>query len=515
MKGKQIVAIDVGSSNVVIAVGNVEEDGLVTIRGIVSEPVEGMNAGHVENIEMVSKAVIAAKERIESQLGVKISEAYAGLSGDFIRCAQVTDLVYVQDELHNGSNQITQRDVDELDRRMKSVKLPDNHETIIAMQPLRYKIDEREVEVPVGAYGRVLSATYNFILCDKGMSDRLRQCLQRNGISVKEIVPNSMILHKTVASTDDMQDGAVIVDFGGGVTDVSVLYGGKVRYVASIPIGATSINQDIRSLSIPSNYIEDLKIQYGSAVADLAIDDMIVFQTAKHRPVKNILRKNLTIVIEARLKEIAEWVRREIKEAGCGSKFAPTLLLTGGGSQMRDIEKLFGRELDIEDVRTMHPEYGFTEESMLEHISSPADSTVASLLIYGAERGSCTVGVRPVEQTQQQRTQPKGLSAYTQPGIQQPQQVQPSQPAAATPQQPQTPPVQTPQTAPDAQSVTPPTTLTSGEQKTKQDLDDNKQGGKIEDELPEGPKKGFGWWIRKKFENVGNSFVGDSQETEF
>ena len=166
MKGKQIVAIDVGSSNVVIAVGNVEEDGLVTIRGVVSEPVDGVNAGRVENSEMVSRAVIAAKERIEAKLGVKISEAYAGLSGDFIRCVQVTDLVYVQDELHNGSNQITQRDIDELDRRMQSVKLPDSKEIILSMQPLRYKIDEREVEVPVGAYGRVLSATYNFILCD-------------------------------------------------------------------------------------------------------------------------------------------------------------------------------------------------------------------------------------------------------------------------------------------------------------------------------------------------------------
>ncbi|MEE1168615.1 MAG: cell division protein FtsA, partial [Alistipes sp.] len=411
MKGKQIVAIDVGSSNVVIAVGNVEDDGLVTIRGVVSEPVDGVNAGRVENSEMVSRAVIAAKERIEAKLGVKISEAYAGLSGDFIRCVQVTDLVYVQDELHNGSNQITQRDIDELDRRMQSVKLPDSKEIILSMQPLRYKIDEREVEVPVGAYGRVLSATYNFILCDKVMSDRLRLCLQRNNITVKEMVPNAMILHNTIASTDDMQDGAVVVDFGGGVTDVSVLYGGKVRYIASIPIGANSINNDIRSLSIPSNYIEDLKIQYGSAISDLAIDDMIVFQAAKCRLVKNILRKNLAIVIEARLREIAEWVRREIKEAGCGSKFTPTLLLTGGGSQMRDIEKLFARELEIEDVRIMHPEYGFVEESMLEHITSPADATVASLLLYGAKRGSCTVGVRAVEQ----KPKANGLSVYSRP----------------------------------------------------------------------------------------------------
>lgn len=488
MKGKQIVAIDVGSSNVVIAVGNVEENGLVTIRGIVSEPVEGVNAGRVENSEMVSKAIIAAKSRIEKELGIKISEAYAGLSGDFVRCVQVTDLVYVQDDLKNGSNQITQRDVDELDRRMKSVKLPDSQETIIAMEPLRYKIDDKEVAVPVGAYGHMLSATYNFILCDKAMSDRLRHCLQRNDITVKEIIPNAMILHNTVATTDDMQDGAVIVDFGGGVTDVSVLYGGKVRYVASIPIGAKSINSDIQTLAIPTSYIEDLKIQYGSALSSLATDDIIVFQAPKRTQTKNILRKNLAIVIEARLKEIAEWIRREIKEAGCGSKFMPTLLLTGGGSQMRDIEKLFAQELEIMEARTVHPEYGFTEESMLEHITSPADATVASLLVYGAKRGSCTIGIRPEQQAAPRPVaRPTGLSSYNNTTTV----VEEQKPTTPQPQAPATPEPQNP--------VKPKPVL---------DIDD--------DDDPLKPEKpSFGGRIRKWFTDAGNTFIGDKEEGEF
>lgn len=489
MKGKQIVAIDVGSSNVVIAVGNVEDNGLVTIRGIVSEPVEGVNAGRVENSEMVSKAIIAAKSRIEKELGIKISEAYAGLSGDFVRCVQVTDLVYVQDDLKNGSNQITQRDVDELDRRMKSVKLPDSQETIIAMEPLRYKIDDKEVAVPVGAYGHMLSATYNFILCDKAMSDRLRHCLQRNDITVRgEIIPNAMILHNTVATTDDMQDGAVIVDFGGGVTDVSVLYGGKVRYVASIPIGAKSINSDIQTLAIPTSYIEDLKIQYGSALSSLATDDIIVFQAPKRTQTKNILRKNLAIVIEARLKEIAEWIRREIKEAGCGSKFMPTLLLTGGGSQMRDIEKLFAQELEIMEARTVHPEYGFTEESMLEHITSPADATVASLLVYGAKRGSCTIGIRPEQQAAPRPVaRPTGLSSYNNTTTV----VEEQKPTTPQPQAPATPEPQNP--------VKPKPVL---------DIDD--------DDDPLKPEKpSFGGRIRKWFTDAGNTFIGDKEEGEF
>lgn len=400
MKNKQIVVVDVGTSNVVIAVGAVEDDGRVNIVDIVAEPVTGVNAGRIENSDMVGLAIASAKKKIEQRLNIRLTEVYAGLSGEYVRCVQVTDHVYVKDELRNGSNQITQSDIDELDRRMKTVKLPDDREMIMTMQPLRYKIDEKEVDVPVGAYGHLLTATYNFILCDKAMRDRLNQCLQVHGISVKEFVPNAFVSHLSIANTDDMQDGAVVVDLGGGVTDVTVLYGGKVRYMASIPIGANAINNDIRTYSIPSNYVEDLKVQYGSAMVEKAVDDIIVFQSMRRGMPKSILRRNLVTVIESRLKEIAGWVAREIKDAGCGSKFMPVVLLTGGGSNMRDIEALFARELGYEDVRAVHPEYGFVEESLLEHVTTLAYATAASLLIYGATHGECAVSESPVRRHQ-------------------------------------------------------------------------------------------------------------------
>lgn len=390
MKERQIVAIDVGSSNVVIAVGAIEDDGRVNIKGIASEPVSGIDSGRVENIETAGRAVRAAKERIEQQLNIKITEAYAGLSGDYIRCVQVTDYVYVQDELGNGSNQITQRDVDDLDRRMQSVKLPDDREEILSKEAIRYTIDDKVVDEPVGAYGHVLSATYNFILTDRSMRDRFNQCLMNQGIKVKEFVPNAAITHLSVATDEDVEEGVVVVDLGGGVTDVSVLLRNKLRHIASIPVGADSINNDIRSYGIPANYIENLKRRYGSAVAELATDDRIVFQSARRGVPKSILRHNLATVIEARLKEIAEWVRREIKEAGCGPKFSPILLITGGGAEMQDIETLFSRELGIDEVRAVYPEYGFTE-NMTDYISTSAYATVASLLLFGARRGSCAV----------------------------------------------------------------------------------------------------------------------------
>lgn len=394
MKGKQIVAIDVGSTNVVMAVGAVLDDGRVDILGIATEPVQGINAGRVENSETVGRAVRTTKERLENKLGIKITEAYAGISGDYIRCVQVTDHVYVRDEVGNGCNQITERDIEALDRRMESVNLPDDREEIIVKTPLRYMVDDKEVDEPVGAYGNRLSAIYNFILSDSTMRERLRICLNKQDITVKEFVPNAMISHLSVATTDDMEDGAVVVNLGGGLTDVTVLQSGKVRYFASIPMGVATINGDIRSYGIPNSYVESLKVNYGSAVHDLTVDDKIVFPHARKGTPKSIRRRNLATIIENRLIDICDLVKREIKEAGCGSRFSPVVLITGGGAEMQNIEQLFARELKIEESRSVYPEYGFGD-SLGEHITTRAYASIASLLLYGASRGMCSVAVIP------------------------------------------------------------------------------------------------------------------------
>jgi cell division ATPase FtsA len=211
-----------------------------------------------------------------------------------------------------------------------------------------------------------------------------------------------------------MEDGAVIIDLGAGLTDVTVVHNGKVCHFASIPVGVGVINNDIRAYGIPNSYVETLKVNYGSAVQELAMDDKITFPHARKGTAKSIRRKNLAKIIEERLIEIAEWVRKEIKEAGCGSRFAPMVLLTGGGAEMQNIEQLFARELKVEEARSVYPEYGFTD-SMGEHITTRAYATIASLLLYGAKRGTCAVAVSvqaPAPQPKPQPQQPTIGSAY-------------------------------------------------------------------------------------------------------
>lgn len=370
-----------------IAVGEVDERSMVVVRDIVSTKVEGVESGRIDNSDMVSKAIVAAKRTIEERLNITITEAYAGIAGDFVRAAQITDHVYVEDDSQN-SNNVTQRDVEALDKRMRSVKVSDDREMVMASDPLKYMVDRREVKAPVGSFGKVLSAVYNFVLCDKIMRDRLVNVIQRSGIIVKEVVPNIRVAPLAVANSDEMQDGVMTIDLGGGVTDVTVCYGGKVRYMTSIPIGAQAIDADIRSYSMPEKYVEDLKIQHGYALVESAPGETITFQRGS-RVIKSILSKNLATIIEARLSEIAEHVRRELRDSGYSQKLSAGAIITGGAAETRDIEKLFAEILGVE-VRVGYPEYGITPES-IELISTPAYSTAVSLLIYGAQHGECAV----------------------------------------------------------------------------------------------------------------------------
>ena len=183
-----IVAVDLGSSTVAVAVGEKNAEGLVEVLSLVSKPVEGVHAGRIENIELVSRSIREAVSETEEQLGIRITEAYAGISGDFVRCARHTDHVFVYDP----QNGVSQHDVDALFDRMRNVQAPDD-ESIMERVPQNYMVDDnQEVRNPVGSFGKKLSSTFNFILCLKTPIQRLDMALKRLGIGRISINPQTM-----------------------------------------------------------------------------------------------------------------------------------------------------------------------------------------------------------------------------------------------------------------------------------------------------------------------------------
>ncbi len=399
----------------VIAVGEKTAEGEIEVLEVVSKPVEGVVAGQIDNIEQVSTAIREAVTEIEEKLHLRITEAYAGISGNFVRCARHTDHVFVA-EPHNSINQA---DVEALYARMCNVQAPDN-EMIMERIPQNYMIDNnREVTNPVGSFGRRLSSTYNFILCNKTPIQRLDMALKRLGIKLLGVFPNVIASPEAVLQSFDKEEGVAVVDLGGGVTDVAVYYNNALRYVASIPMGASAINRDIYSMGIFKKRIERLKKDYGSAVAELASAEKIIRVSGRTpRESKDIILRNLATVIEARACDIVEFVMLEIKDSGFLNKLGSGIVLTGGSAQLKDIDVLFKRYSDM-NVRVALPDTGITESSF-DKVEDAAYSTIVGLLIKGAEKGPCAVAERerpavpptpqpqPVQQPQQmQQPQPQ------------------------------------------------------------------------------------------------------------
>lgn len=387
-KKNYIVAIDIGSSEVVIAVGSINENGSLEVQAIVSEPTEGVTAGLVDNNEFVADALRRARVKAEEQAGIAITDAYVSISGKFVRCARYTDHVFVED----AENCISQRDVKALRERMYNVKAADG-EVIMELFPLLYKGDAGvEMKNPVGSYSKQLSSTYNFILCERSAKDRFRRVFLDAGIKIKDMFASAAVVGESVVTNEEKEEGVAIVDIGSGVTDVAVYYGNVLTYIASIPIGGSAINNDIRHFNgyIPVKTIENLKKRYGSAVAEMTQDDLIQIRKGS-RAIKPISRWNLAAVIGARMTDIAEYVWNEIREAGYAKKLSAGIVLTGGGASLEHVAELFNK-VTGQEVRVACAEIG-VDSTSLEMVSSPNMTLAVSMLLRGAKEGACPVGI--------------------------------------------------------------------------------------------------------------------------
>lgn len=400
------VGVDIGTSNVVMVVGSRLGDGPINIEDAVTKPIDGgVTAGRIDNVRSVGVAIGEAKKELEEELHIRINEAYAGISGEFVRCAYYTDHVFVRD---SESGCITKEDVSSLHERMHNV-LADPTEEIMARIPQNYVIDNgKEIDDPIGSFGRTLSSTFMFVLCQKSQLERTKMAFHNAGLKLLSTYVNPAVLPSLILTEEEKDEGVAIVDIGGGTTDVAIVRNGKLRYIGSVPIGAQCINIDMRSFGIPERNTEFIKRNYGSAVADMVpAENTILIQKAGQQSKRDFPQRNLVAIIEARLKDIIEFAWAEIKHAKMSTKIPCGLVLTGGSTVFANIDELFRRETNA-PVRLSTIESGISADTM-ERISTYAQSTAVAVMLNGVKRGKCDVTEVGV------KSQPQSYSPYTPP----------------------------------------------------------------------------------------------------
>ncbi len=402
------IAIDLGEKSVIAIAGSSDSQGELQIAAVVTRQTKGLKAGRIENIAQVNEALSGAIAELETRLNVKIQQAYGGISGEYVRCERHSEQVVVS-EPNNG---VGAADVGALHALMRNVEAPEI-DTIIEYTPQNYIVDTNdEVRSPVGTFGRTLSSTFNFVLCEKEALKRLNLAFKQSGITLKRCFPNAIASAETVLSSDEMEAGVAVVDMGEGMTNIAIYHRGVLRYLASIPIGGSAINADMRSLMIHESRIEELKCNCGGAVAELTSRESIDVLGRTSRDNRSIPIYNIAVAIQERVTDIIIFVHREIRDAGFIGRLPYGVVLTGGGAKLKNIDELFRRNLDI-DVRIAHVEDGVGEES-LSIVSSPEFATVVGILKRGVEMDDRGVGKSCiVEEEPEPEPQPEPVITVT------------------------------------------------------------------------------------------------------
>ncbi len=442
--GGYIVAIDLGSNTVTVVVGTKTDDGKIKIldKEISSVQGGGMVRGEIKNIDLVSQSIKAAVNAIESRTGIRITEAYTGISGQHIRSVKQPYYVFA-----SRGDEIRQEDVRQLHDSMRNVPAPDG-EKILQIIPQNYIIDDKEETAnPVGTFGNKLASTFNIILGDTVAINRFEMALKRVNISPLGIYLNAIASGEAVLTPDEKEEGIAVIDIGGGTTDIVVYQNNIIRHVGIVPIGGNAINKDIRSYGILEKHVESLKTRYGEAVRDAAQPDKYITTPGlSAKASKEISAQNLAAIIEARMLDIIDFAIEEIKKSGYHDKLGAGVILTGGGAKLKHIDLLFKNYTGL-DVRVAGAESNL-EEASLDLAGDPAMATAIGLLIRAydeLDQNKITSRTRPlVPRSTNNGLTPSGFNQKTNDKIPQGGNTNGGQTPPTTPPKPPIPPTPPP-----------------------------------------------------------------------
>ncbi|MDC0098768.1 cell division protein FtsA [Crocinitomicaceae bacterium] len=381
--GKVVVGLDIGTTKIACFVGRKNEHGKIEILSMGKTESLGVMRGMVSNIEKtiqsINGAVAEAEERTEGKL--KIKTVNVGIAGQHIKSIQHRGI-------HTRTNiesEISQEDINRLVDDMYKMAMPPGEE-IITVLPQEYIIDnEVGIKDPIGMSGVRLEANFHIITGNIGASMNIHKCVERSGLKVKDIILEPIASADAVLTDEEKEAGVVLVDIGGGTTDVAIFHEGIIRHTAVIPFGGNVITDDIKEgCAIMKRQAEKLKQKFGSALASESQENEVVaIPGLRGRAPKEITIRNLASIIQARMEEIIDLVHFEIRNSGYEKKLIGGIVVTGGGSQLKHITQLF------EYVTGMDSRIGYPTEHLAntnnEAIKSPMYATGIGLVHKGFE----------------------------------------------------------------------------------------------------------------------------------
>lgn len=374
-----IVAVDIGTTKVCAVVGKRNEHGQLEVLGFGKVASEGVLRGVVSNIEKTVKAIGEAVKIAQRQFGADVTEVHVGIAGQHIKSLQHRGMLTRDNDL----TEISRRDIERLISDMYKLVLPPG-DKILHVIPQEYTVDnEQGIVDPIGMSGVRLEANFHIITGQITASNNIYRCVERAGYKVTNLTLEPIASAAAVLSDEEKEAGVALVDIGGGTTDITIFKDGIIRHTAVIPFGGNVITTDIKDgCNVMAHHAEKLKVKYGAALAQEVYDNRIIaIPGLRGRDPKEISEKNLARIIQARVEEIFDYVVWEIRRSGFDRKLIGGIVLTGGGSLLRHIDKLV--ELHTGQACRVGTPVEHLAQGFHEDLSSPIYATSLGLLLKG------------------------------------------------------------------------------------------------------------------------------------
>ncbi len=377
-----IVALDIGTTKIVALAGVLNDMGRVEVLGYGKVQSEGVMRGVVANIDKTAMAIADAIDMAEKRANHEFRKVYVGIAGQHIKSIHHRG-VKVRD---NMEEEISRDEIRRMVEDMYKLALPPG-EKILHVVPQEFTIDDEEGIVdPVGMCGSKIEGNFHVITGKISAANNIMRCLKKAGLELEEMVLEPIGSATAVLSEKEVEAGVVMVDIGGGTTDLTIFYDGIIRHTAVIPFGGNVITRDIaQGCNVIFDQAEKLKVKFGRALAENVKDNrIIIIPGIKGRQSREISEKNLALIIQARMEEIFELVAWEIKRSGYEGKLIGGMVLTGGGALLQDIELLANLETGLMARIGRPNEYLSSPQN--EELASPIFSTGIGILRYALLR---------------------------------------------------------------------------------------------------------------------------------
>jgi cell division protein FtsA len=376
-----IAAIDIGTTKIVAIVGKKNENGKVEILRLSKALSKGIKRGVVINIKETVAAIRATVEDVQKISGIEFSDVFVGFAGRHIRSMKNSGSVIRN--INDGF--ITKEEVFKLIESIRTVYI-DTGEEVVDVIPQNFVVDnEIEIKSPIGMFGTRLEASIYIVIGQIAANYSIENCMKKANLTVKEFIPDSLASAEAVLTNEEKVAGVIVVDIGGGTTDIVIYHDNIIRHLAVIPFGGNLITKDIMDgCAIIKRHAEQLKIQYGAALGDLAPEDKVVsIPGISGREPKEISFKSLAYIIQARMEELIDAIKFEIQISGYSDKLAAGIVITGGGSMLRNLPQLMKYKTAM-NVRIGVPSEHLAESAKIE-INQPMYAASVGLILKGFE----------------------------------------------------------------------------------------------------------------------------------